>query len=232
MKRLSSIGILLFLLLSLCVQSHAQRRYNNYRSLTLGIKGGATFSKVNFRPSVRESFLPGMTAGVSVRYIEEKFFGIIGEVNFCQFGWKENFSKQVPNTYEYSHTMNYITAAMLSHIFFGNEPIRGFINMGPQIGIYVSNKYSSNFDIHELPNFSESWETGQYYEPIQTKFDYGITAGIGLELKLKKHSIILEGRYYYGLNDFFENSKGKDAYFSASAHQQISAAISYMFHIK
>ena len=111
-------------------------------------------------------------------------------------------------------------------------PIRGFINMGPQIGIYVSNKYSSNFDIHELPNFSESWETGQYYEPIQTKFDYGITAGIGLELKLKKHSIILEGRYYYGLNDFFENSKGKDAYFSASAHQQISAAISYMFHIK
>ena len=232
MKRLSSIGILLFLLLSLCVQSHAQRRYNNYRSLSVGIKGGATFSKVNFRPSVRESFLPGMTAGVSVRYIEEKFFGIIGEVNFCQFGWKENFSKQVPNTYEYSHTMNYITAAMLSHIFFGNEPIRGFINMGPQIGIYVSNKYSSNFDIHELPNFSESWETGQYYEPIQTKFDYGITAGIGLELKLKKHSIILEGRYYYGLNDFFENSKGKDAYFSASAHQQKTAAISYMFHIK
>lgn len=95
MKRLSSIGFLLILFLSLCAQSHAQRRYNNYRSLSVGVKGGATFSKVNFRPSVRESFLPGMTAGVSVRYIEEKFFGIIGEVNFCQFGWQEDFSKQI-----------------------------------------------------------------------------------------------------------------------------------------
>lgn len=137
MKRLSSIGILLFLLLSLCVQSHAQRRYNNYRSLSVGIKGGATFSKVNFRPSVRESFLPGMTAGVSVRYIEEKFFGIIGEVNFCQFGWKENFSKQVPNTYEYSHTMNYITAAMLSHIFSEMNPF-GDSSIWDRKSVYTS----------------------------------------------------------------------------------------------
>ena len=128
--------------------------------------------------------------------------------------------------------MNYLTAAMLSHIFFGNEPIRVFINMGPQIGFYLSDSYTSNFDINDLPDFSASWETQQYYEPIKTKIDYGITAGLGIELKLKKHSIILEGRYYYGLNDFFENSKGKDAYFSASAHQQITAGIAYMFHLK
>ena len=173
-----------------------------------------------------------MTVGASVRYIEEKYFGIIGEVNFCQFGWKEDFSRQTPDTYQFSHTMNYLTAAMLSHIFFGNEPIRVFINMGPQIGFYLSDSYTSNFDINDLPDFSASWETQQYYEPIKTKIDYGITAGLGIELKLKKHSIILEGRYYYGLNDFFENSKGKDAYFSASAHQQITAGIAYMFHLK
>lgn len=232
MKKLFSLTLLSVILFSLAIPSQAQRRNNQYRSLSIGVKGGATLSKVNFRPSVREKYLTGITAGASVRYIEEKYFGIIGEVNFAQFGWKEDFSRQNPNTYAYSHTMNYITAAMLSHIFFGNEPIRFFINMGPQIGFYISDNYTSNFDIYDLPNFSESWETGQYLEPIKTKFDYGITAGLGLELKLKKHSIILEGRYYYGLNDFFENSKGKDANFSASAHQQISAAIAYMFHIK
>ena len=232
MKRISCIGLLFALFFTFATQTPAQRRYNDYRAVSFGVKGGATLSKVNFRPSVREGFLPGMTAGASVRYIEEKYFGIIGEVNFCQFGWKEDFSRQTPDTYQFSHTMNYLTAAMLSHIFFGNEPIRVFINMGPQIGFYLSDSYTSNFDINDLPDFSASWVTQQYYEPIKTKIDYGITAGLGIELKLKKHSIILEGRYYYGLNDFFENSKGKDAYFSASAHQQITAGIAYMFHLK
>ncbi|MCD8287511.1 MAG: PorT family protein, partial [Porphyromonadaceae bacterium] len=182
MKPLYRIAFLLLLSLSFPTQSQAQRKYNDYRSVSVGVKGGVTFSRVNFRPSVHENYLMGMTVGASVRYIEEKYFGIIGEVSYSQFGWKEDFSKQTPNTYEFSHTLNYVTAAILSHIFFGNEPVRGFINMGPQIGLYISDDYTSNFDINQLPNFSSSWETQQYYEPLKTKFDYGITAGVGFEL--------------------------------------------------
>ncbi len=232
MKRLLyTLGLII---LSLCcvLPADAQRKNNKYRSLSVGVRGGVTMSKVTFRPSVREKYQIGMNVGASIRYIEEKYFGIIGEVNFAQFGWKEDFSKQPNPDCAYSRTMNYITVPFLSHIFFGNEPIRGFLNLGPQIGFCLSTSDKSNFDIYDLPYLTQSWETQQYYEPLNSRFDYGITGGLGFELKLKKHSFIVEARYYFGLNDFFENSKGNAAYFSASAHQQISAGISYLFHIK
>ena len=232
MKQLLRLCLVFALLSGCAADMLAQRKYNKYRSVSVGVRGGATFSKVTFRPSVREKFQPGMSMGVSVRYIEEKYFGIIGEVNFSQFGWKEDFSRETTGDYAYSHTMNYITIPFLSHIFFGNEPVRGFLNLGPQIGVLFSDKVSSSFDVNDLPPFTAVLQVQQYYEPIKSKFDYGITGGIGMEVKLKRHSIIVEGRYYFGLNDFFENSKGKDAYFQASAHQQIWAGISYLFHIK
>lgn len=43
---------------------------------------------------------------------------------------------------------------------------------------------------------------------IAHRFDYGITAGAGIEFRIKKtHGIVLEGRYYYGLGDIFKNRK-------------------------
>ena len=233
MKHISRIILVLALLMGCTTYVDAQRKYNKYKSVTIGVKGGVTLSKVNFRPSVKEGFLLGMNVGASVRYIEDKYFGIIGEINLAQYGWQEDFSKQaIPGDYSYSHTLNYITVPLLSHIFFGNEPMRFFINLGPQIGICISDKVSSSFDIYDLPHFSPTRETQQYFEPLNSRFDYGITGGLGLELKMKKHSVVVEARYYFGLNDFFENSKGKAAYFSASANQQISAGIAYLFQVK
>ena len=232
MKQLLRLCLVIALTLGCAADIHSQRKYNKFKSVSIGAKGGITMSKVTFRPSVREKYLLGMNLGASVRYIEEKYFGIIGEVNFTQYGWSEDFSKETSGSYSYSHTMNYITVPFLSHIFFGNEPVRGFLNLGPQVGFLLSDKVSTNFDVDNRPEFTSILETQQYHEPIKSKFDYGIAGGIGIELKLKKHSIIVEGRYYFGLNDFFENSKGKAAYFSASAHQQIWAGVSYLFHFK
>ena len=72
----------------------------------------------------------GYTGGVSVRYIEEKFFGLIAEINFTQCGWNETFEE---DPYTYTHTLNYVTIPFLTHFFFGNRVVRGFVNAGPQI---------------------------------------------------------------------------------------------------
>ena len=65
----------------------AQTHYEG--TIAVGGKAGASLSRVNFNPSVQQTMLPGMTAGVMFRYIEEKNFGLIAELNMTQRGWKE-----------------------------------------------------------------------------------------------------------------------------------------------
>ena len=189
---------------------------------TVGVKGGTTLSRVSFTPTVTQSLLLGYTGGVSVRYIEEKFFGLIAEVNFTQCGWNETFDT---DPYTYSHTLNYVTVPFLTHFFFGNRVVRGFINAGPQIGFLLS-------DSHTI---SGNWEdyTGiiveQHDAPIDNKFDYGITGGAGVELRTKIGHFQVEGRYYYALSDFYSTTK-KD-YFSRAAHGVISVKVAYLFDL-
>ena len=87
-------------------------------------------------------------AGIMFRYIEENHFGLIGEVNFEQRGWKENF-EEAP--YSYSRDLSYIQIPLLAHIYFGSEKAKFFFNAGPEIGFMIAEKTNSNFDIN---NFS------------------------------------------------------------------------------
>ena len=61
------------------------------------------------------------------------------------------------------------------------------------------------------------------------KFDYGIAGGAGLEVRTGIGNFILEGRYYFGLNDFYNNTK-RD-YFGRSAHATIIGKLTYLFDL-
>ena len=195
--------------------------------ITVGVKGGTTLSRVSFTPTVTQALLLGYTGGVSVRYIEEKYFGLIAEVNFTQAGWNETFDT---DPYTYSHTLNYVTVPFLTHFFFGNRVVRGFINAGPQIGFLLGDSYKSSFDVNKLPDYSQKSKVKEIYTMyISHKNDYGIMAGAGIEFRIRKsHGIVLEGRYYYGLGDIFKNRK-KDV-FSASHNQIITISLGYLYH--
>ena len=55
---------------------------------------------------------------------------------------------------------------------------------------------------------------------FENKFDYGIAAGLGMELALPRVGhFLLEGRYYYGLGNIYGDSK-RD-YFARSNHSKI-----------
>ena len=71
--------------------------------------------------------------------------------------------------------------------------------------------------------------THQYDNDIDNRFDYGIAAGLGMELSTKVGHFLLEGRYYYGLGDIYDNSKR--GYFSRSAHGAIMVKLNYLFDI-
>ena len=96
----------------------------------------------------------------------------------------------------------------------------------------IGDSHTQNFDIYNQPDFNDAYrETEQFDMEVKSKFDYGISAGLGMEFILKnKHSFILEGRYYFGIGNIFGSSKAD--HFAASRGMSISVSLGYMFRLK
>lgn len=201
--------------------------------ISAGLHGGATLGQVGFSPSVRESFIQGITAGASLRWAEERHVGIVAELNFAQRGWKENFFEN-SGRFRYLRRLSYIEIPVMTHIFFGSRRFGGFFNLGPQIGYMISDGIESNFNYAAPatePSFPSNRQTLQMAMEIKNRFDYGITAGAGMEFYINpRNSVQIEARYYYGLGNIFPSSK-KD-HFSASRTSMIAITAGYMFRIK
>lgn len=210
---------------------HAQDHYG--ANIAIGGKAGVTMSRLAFNPSVPQSMIQGITAGVQFRYVEEKHFGLIAELNVEQRGWKESFDDG--QDFSYQRRFTYVQLPILTHIYFGNRHFKGFFNAGPEVGYMISKSTKANFDYanyEQIENFPyQNRHCEQFGLKVKNEFDYGISAGVGVEWMLsQKHALNLEGRFYYGLNDVFSDHK-KDP-FSASNAMSIMVTLGYFYRIK
>ena len=207
----------------------AQRFYTP--DFAIGVKGGGTVSEMAWSPTVRQQFTPGATAGVCLRYTEEKYFGLVGEINFTQRGWAEKFAKETGLSYK--RQFSYIQIPVMTQIFFGSYKWRFFINLGPEVGLMIGDKITANFNYHDIStvaNFPKNHRADQLDMEVARKFDYGIAGGLGVEMRLRrKHSIMIEGRFYYGLANTFPASR-RDV-FGASRGMSIECTLGYMFRV-
>lgn len=224
--------ILLFSLL-FSLSAAAQREYSP--KLYLGGKAGATMSKMTFSPGVHQKMIQGMTFGATAIYTEESIFGLLAEINVTQRGWEEDFVRDLAPEFRYSRQLTYIQIPFMTHIYFGSDKFKGFINLGPEVGFMIGDKIKANFDYENLskvPDFPTTLRTNeQLGMSVERKFDYGIAAGAGMEVIIKRrHAIMLEGRFYYGLGNIFKDSK-RD-YFSASRGMSIEVTLGYLFRVK
>lgn len=222
--------LLLFAVLCLAYLAPAQTHYESH--VHVGGHAGITMSEMSFAPSVKQKFTQGITAGVTIRYAEERHVGLIAELNLSQRGWAEKFEESPLN---YSRTLNYVDLPVMTHIFFGGRNFKGFVNLGPQISFLIGSSISSNFDYENPksnPDFPTTFRmTEQMSMEVKNKFDYGITAGLGCEgIIRRRHSVMLEARLYYGLGNIYPSAK-KDT-FSASRNISIAVTLGYMFRIK
>ena len=226
--RIISVAAIILIIMLSPAPSQAQTHYSS--NITLGAKAGADLSRIFFNPSVKQSFKPGALAGVTFRYIEESHFGLIAELNYVQRGWKENFEGA---PLQYSRTLDYLMLPVLAHIYFGRRG-RFFVNVGPEIGIRLTDSESTNFDKSKAPDitdFPKYHSVAQYSEPIRQRVDYGIAAGLGGEFNLnRKNSICAEVRFYYGLGNLF--SSDRKAHFNASNSMNLEFTLGYWLRIK
>lgn len=213
----------------------------------IGVNGGGILSNVGFNPSVTQSLHGGVTGGLSVRYVCEKYFNTIcsiyGEVNYATVGWKEKIQtgtdQPVINANgeaeAYSRTVNYIQIPVFAHLAWGREQngFNFFFQAGPQIGLYLSESTSKNFGTPNLATDGtgrSNVTVAQESMPVEKKFDYGIAAGLGMEYS-KRHigHFLFEARYYYGLGNIYDSSK-KD-YFGKSNYGNIVVKATYLFDL-
>ncbi len=241
---------LLILLITHLLVLPSRAQVGEYRTdLAIGANAGYMLSRVAFVPEVPQGMLGGITAGLTVRYTCEKYFSsicsIMAEFNIAQTGWKENIldannqpvyyvsDTQKANPLYYERKMTYLQIPFLARLGWGRERrgLQGFIVVGPQIGMYLGESVNTNLVAGaETQTARSSAVVAQDSLPIQRKFDYGIQAGAGVELSIPKVGhFILEGRYYYGLGDIFNNTKSD--YFGRSNFGQIVIKFSYLFDI-
>lgn len=235
-----TLHVLLCLLFMVCnLESQAQigERRN---SIALGVSGGIALNTIGFNPTVKQSMHLGETYGLVARFTSEKYFktycALQLEVNYTRLGWRENVlnaqSEPLPDTYR--RDIHYIQFPVLARLGWGREykGFMGYFLAGPQIGYCLGEKsVQSDFTLNDEGNPDRpNGLFEQYHMDVEKKFEYGITAGLGVELSTAAGRFLLEGRYYYGLSDIFKNSK-KDV-FGRSNHNTIVAKITYLFDLK
>lgn len=190
-----------------------------------GVNAGATFSKVNFNPKVFQGSLQQFSGGVTARYLSEKNFGLQAELNLSQRGWQEK-KDSIPD-HKFTKSLLYFELPVMTHIYFNmGSRVRMVFNLGPQIGYLLSEDVKENNVVPALDPTSESYPV-HYSLSTQTKFDWGIAAGGGFELRTGIGSFVLEGRYYYGLSDIYKNRKSD--FYGVSSNQVLNVKLTYFY---
>ncbi|MBQ8988732.1 MAG: PorT family protein [Prevotella sp.] len=227
------------------------------KDLAIGVNGGYAMSNVSFMPKVPQGWQGGMTAGMTVRYTCEKYFksicAVVAEVNYAQIGWKEDImdmqDQAVPlhtdptQNLRYSRQMNYIQMPILARLGWGRERsgFQAFFQVGPQFGLFLSDKIDTNFDVHD-PAFDPTKPEYQYAGKrashvaaqdtmaVENNMDYGIAVGLGMEYSHRRLGhFLVDARYYYGLGNMYGSTK-RD-YFGSSNFGNIVVKFTYLFDV-
>lgn len=209
--------------------------------LSVGVNGGLAFNTVSFDPTVKQKQHQGISFGVTVRYTCEKYFSTVcaiqAELDYTQLGWKEDVygSNGQPLSDTYQRDLGYVQLPLLARLAWGKEKkgLMFFILLGPQLGYYLkgSEKKSGQWTLNDEGNPDRPNNVYQQYGlSPQKSLDYGLTGGLGVEFNTKNgQHFMIDGRYYYGLSDIYDNGK-KDP-FARSAHTTISARLTYLFDL-
>jgi hypothetical protein len=218
-----------FLILLSSLTVYAQAAFQ--REWAYGLNGGMNFSSVSFTPKIPQETLRQVSGGAIVRYVTESNFGLQVELNYSLRGWKEVVNDV--HTNYHTQSLSYLELPMMTHIYAKlGKKIRWVFNLGPQLSYNIGYKVlDSNIEMQVLEtqageNTRKAYPPYHYDPKVERPFDYGLTGGTGLELRTGIGHFIVEGRYYFGLSDMFNNTR--QDYFQASHNQVIGVKVCYL----
>lgn len=223
MKRGRFTLLLAFLLMGMSL--FAQPRLPR-PEMYIGVHGGVMASTVLFKPKVEGLDLLksplSPNGGLVFRYAGHKVCAIQVELNYMQRGWREVLELDGGRTtVDYRRQLDYIELPLLMHIYVGGQHVRGFLNLGPQIGYcFRDTEYGT-----KNPNVNHQ------YVPIEHPFDWGLAGGLGVYYRAKKVGLFqLEARFNYSFGSIFNNALTD--YYNYANPMNLSLNLAYMWQIK
>ena len=189
-------------------------------------------NKMDFMPKIKQSMKGAPMVGFATRYICEKYFtticGVELELQYNNLGWQEVIEDGSGNSYQ--RDWHFVEVPILMQMGWGRERrgLKFLFEAGPQVGFFLGGKEHRGGGVWN-PSARPNGVVYQYGKDPDNQIDYGIAAGIGLELSSPVGHFLLQGRYYYGLGDLYDNSKRGD--FGRSANQTLLVKLTYLFDI-
>lgn len=221
MKRILTIVVTC----TLALVAMAQPRLKE-REYYLGVHGGVSASTVLFSPKVdymtplTKTALLGGNGGLVFRYTGHKCCGLQVELNYLQRGWREVNTGEGVN---YTRKLHYVEIPFMSHIYFGSPKVRGYVNIGPQVGYCIADRESGTRNTQlQYP---------VQYEKIQHPVDWGIVGGVGVYFRTQKAGVYqVEVRFDYSLGDIFATRV--EDHFSLANPMDLSINLAWMMEVR
>ncbi|MBB4080457.1 hypothetical protein GGR28_003091 [Lewinella aquimaris] len=180
----------------------AQRDSSDFRRLQVGLVGGQMWHTVDFTPTVDVLTLPGQSYGIAIRYFDKQLVGFQAEASLASAGWQENYGDEL-----YERRLDYAEIQLLTQFSVG----RGFIQPLLQLGPYLSVPLEDN---ETLPaSFDPDQEPANTYRGRELPFrlNYGLRAGLGLNVEAGPLTLQLEGRILQGFSNLLKPGESQVA---------------------
>jgi hypothetical protein len=211
--------ILIFVFLIASCDIIAQPRLRT-PEIHVGAHAGVMASTTIFKPSIQGAEIPNVllspNGGLVFRYIGHKVCAIQVEANYMQRGWAEKL-----DNVNYTRQLDYIAIPLLMNLYFGERGIRGFFNLGPQIG----------YCFRDIATGTTNPEYKHQYTNIHKPFDWGLAGGLGIYYQNYKVGLFqLEVRCNYSFGSIF-NTQMTD-HFEFANPLNLSLNLAYMWQFK
>lgn len=184
-----------------------------------GVRAGAEVSRFVFVPRVRQHFHFSPAFGAMVRLEVERFASLQVEANWSQIGWVEKYDDPKLG---FTRTLTSVEVPILAHLYLGRRSLRLFLNAGPALGYYLSDR---SYAVGET-QLSERQRALREL-PIKHRLSWGIVGGLGLSYAVaQRHRLELEPRFTYGFGDIW-SSRRVDPY-GQSSPMKVGLSLNYL----
>lgn len=194
--------------------------------LGVGIQGGGNFASVQFRN--RQDFLirdikllESYQFGGVVRYVPEKHAGFQLEFNVSRKGWRDVHDT---SNVETRRTISYYEMPFLTQFIVGSKKVRIIL----EGGAYVAYAYSSTIETRDLDVANDSGKKSDYNfrDGIDNRWDYGLMARAGFQLRLPFGAIEAKAFYSYGYGNLYLD---KSRALELSQNRVYGATLGYIY---
>ncbi len=209
--------ILILLVLSLfSINLEAQDLFKP--STHIGINAGVNISRVAFKPSIHQNLLTSASAGLVIRHISEPHIGLQFELNYAGKGWSEDLDSL--GSYKRSLQTYYIP--MQAVFIAGSKVLRLAVTLGPYVSWLKGEKEAFSVDT--------SYYRAYYKQPLEDRWEFGFTGGLGIEFHSKAGVFGIRATYSNSLTNLFPLNS--DAfYYNASRSQLLHAGFTYFIKL-